>query len=135
MKGSAPVLTTAALVFATGLLSACQTAGPGNLTLKSSDAALPAMERIALAASNCWFKSRDRSFSAYRIAPELNSYSGRPRILIVPRNRPEDRPLAVVEGQGSPATIIAYGPLLSDPTGTRMAADIKRWTGGSSACT
>ena len=79
------------LCLVAGLLSACQTSGPGNLTLQSSKAALPAMEHIALAANKCWFKSNDRRFSAYRIAPELNSFSGRPRILIVPRARPEDR--------------------------------------------
>lgn len=122
------------LVVAAGLLAACQTSGPGNLTLQSSEAALPAMEHIALAANKCWFKGTDSQFSSYRIAPELNSHSGRPRILIVPRARPEDRPLAVVEGQGSPATISAYGPLFGDPLGNRMAADLKRWNGGSSAC-
>lgn len=117
------------------LLTACQTSGPGNLTVKSPDAALPAMERIAVAASNCWFKSRDRGFRGYRLAPELNSFSGRPRILIVPASRPQDRPLAVVEGQGSPATISAYGPLMSDPVGSRIAADVRRWSGGNNACT
>lgn len=134
MRGTAIGMAAAPLL-AAGFLSACQTSGPGSLTVTSSDAALPAMERIALAARNCWFKSGDRSFSAYRLAPELSSYSGRPRILVVPRNSPEDRPLAVVEGQGDPATISAYGPLLSEPAGNRMAADIRRWTGGSSACT
>lgn len=120
---------------AAGLVVACQSSGPGNLTLKSSEPALPAMEQIALAASNCWFKSNDREFRAYRIAPELNSFSGRPRILIVPRSNPEDRPLAVVEGEGNPATISAYGPLLADPVGNRMVADLRRWNDGSSACT
>ncbi|MEX3009414.1 hypothetical protein [Hoeflea sp. TYP-13] len=127
-------LTATATLVAAGLLTACQTSGPGNLTLKSSEAALPTMERIALAASKCWFKSGERSFRAYRLAPELNSFSGRPRILIVPRNRPEDRPLAVVEGEGNPATVNAYGPLLFEATGSRMTADIKRWTSGSTAC-
>jgi hypothetical protein len=125
---------TAGLALAAGMLAACQTAGPGNLTMQSSKAALPAMEHIALAASECWFKSNDRRFSAYRIAPELNSFSGRPRILIVPRSAPEDRPLAVVEGQGSPATISAYGPLFTDSLGTSMAADLRRWNSGSTAC-
>ncbi|MEM6464061.1 MAG: hypothetical protein AAF724_19305 [Pseudomonadota bacterium] len=119
-----------AAIFVTG----CQTAGPGGFTLSSTQAALPAMEPIALAASECWFKSGDRNFTAYRIAPELDSYSGRPRILIVPRARPEDRPLAVVEAEGDPATISAYGPLLAGPVGNRMAADIRRWNSGSSAC-
>ncbi|WP_136656930.1 hypothetical protein [Nitratireductor sp. XY-223] len=128
--------SAAALPLLAGLLSACQTGGPGpgGVTVKSSDSALPAMERIAVSASNCWFKSGDRGFRAYRLAPELNSFSGRPRILIVPANRPQDRPLAVVEGQGSPATISAYGPLMSDPVGNRIAADVRRWSGGAKSC-
>ena len=127
--------SAAAMPVLAGLLAACQTSGPGDLTVKSSDPALPAMERIAVAASTCWFKSGDRGFRGYRLAPELNSFSGRPRILIVPANRPQDRPLAVVEGQGSPATISAYGPLMSDPVGNRIAADVRRWSGGNKSCT
>lgn len=118
------------------LLSACQspTPGPGNQTANSSDRALTTMERIARAASRCWFKSGDKRFRAYRLAPELNSFSGRPRILLVPASRPEDRPLAVIEAEGDPATIEAYGPLMSAPVGNRMAADIKNWASGSTAC-
>lgn len=92
------------------------------------------MERIARAASRCWFKSGDKRFRAYRLAPELNSFSGRPRILLVPASRPEDRPLAVIEATGDPATIEAYGPLMSASVGNRMAADIRNWAGGSTAC-
>lgn len=118
------------------LLGACQSAtpGPGNQTANSSDRALTTMERIARAASRCWFKSGDKRFRAYRLAPELNSFSGRPRILLVPASRPEDRPLAVIEAKGDPATIEAYGPLMSAPVGNRIAADIKNWAGGSTTC-
>lgn len=125
------VLTLAGL-----LLGACQspTPGPGNQTAKSSDRALTTMERIARAASRCWFKSGDKRFRAYRLAPELNSFSGRPRVLLVPANRPEDRPLAVIEATGDPATIEAYGPLMSAPVGNRMATDINNWAGGSTNC-
>ncbi len=45
------------------------------------------MERVALGANGCWFKAKDPAFADYRLAPELNSFSGRPRILIVPATR------------------------------------------------
>ncbi|MCY6380365.1 hypothetical protein [Hoeflea prorocentri] len=125
-----------ALPVLTAALAACQTSGsgPGNISVSSQDAALPTMERIALAANKCWFKGADRAFRAYRLAPELNSFSGRPRILIVPGGRPQDRPLAVIEAQGTPATVSAYGPLMSQSAGNRIAADTRRWAGGGSSC-
>jgi len=123
-------------LLATGLLTGCQSdgPGPGNLTLQASEPALPAMERIALTASKCWFRSGNRNFKPYRLAMELNSLTGRPRILLVPRNKPEDRPLAVIEAEGDPATIKAYGALLFSPTGNLMVADIRDWTKGSTTC-
>ncbi len=63
------------------------------------------MERVALGANSCWFKSGDAAFKNYRLAPELNSFSGRPRILIVPRKSPEARPLAVIQAEGQPARL------------------------------
>ena len=92
------------------------------------------MERIALSARNCWFRSGDEAFRPYRLAPELNSFSGRPRILIVSARDPNGRPLAVIEGHGDPATIDAYGPLLQQSVGNRIKVDVERWTGGSTAC-
>lgn len=114
----------------------CQSAepGPGELQLAGDKAALPTMERIALAASRCWFKSGEATFRPYRLAPELNSFSGRPRILIVARDSPESRPLAVIQAEGAPAAVHAFGPLMSEPAGNRMAADLKRWAAGGDAC-
>lgn len=75
---------------AIALLAAC-TPRPasGPVTQTVSKAALPTMERIALAANSCWFKSKDKDFRSYTLAPELNSYSGRPRILVVPGHNPQ----------------------------------------------
>lgn len=117
-------------------LAGCQSAepGPGELKFASDKAALPTMERIALAANRCWFKSGDAAFRPYRLAPELNSFSGRPRILIVARDSPESRPLAVIQAEGSPAAVHAFGPLMGEPAGNRIAADLKRWGAGSDAC-
>lgn len=115
-----------------GLLASCQSPKPAAPT--ANTAALPTMERVALGANSCWFKSGDPAFKAYRLAPELNSFSGRPRILIVPRKSPESRPLAVIQAEGHPARLQAFGPLLSEPVGARVTADVRRWAAGGQGC-
>lgn len=113
-------------------LSACQS--ERSAPAPASQAALPTMERVALGANACWFKSGDPAFKAYRLAPELNSFSGRPRILLVPRNNPESRPMLVVEAEGSPAKLQAYGPVMNEAHASRVAADVKRWAAGGKGC-
>ena len=63
------------------------------------------MERIALGANACWFKSGDPAFKAYSLAPELTSFSGRPRILLVRKGSADIRPLLVVQAEGKPARL------------------------------
>ncbi|WDZ78426.1 hypothetical protein PWG15_08075 [Ensifer adhaerens] len=128
----ARLASLACATFGLALLASCQSPKPPAPS--PNTAALPTMERVALGANSCWFKSGDAEFKSYRLAPELNSFSGRPRILIVPRKSPEARPLAVVQAEGNPARLQAFGPLMSEPTGTRMAADIKRWAAGGQGC-
>lgn len=125
----------ASVLFLLGLVACQSTSGPGGLEITTSQRALPVMERITLSASDCWFKKGDGRFDAYRIAPELSSHIGRPRLLLVPAARPQDRPLAVIEAEGEPATVRAYGPLLSTPLGNRIATDIRNWTAGGTGCT
>jgi hypothetical protein len=118
-------------------LAACQSGGkpgPGALALSSENAALATMERVALSANSCWFKSKDPTFRPYRLAPELNSFSGRPRILVVPARNPGDRPLLVVQAEGHPAKVEAFGPLMHHSAGNRIASDIRRWSAGESGC-
>lgn len=112
-------------------LSACQS---GRQASAPNRAALPTMERVALAANTCWFKSQDAAFKPYRLAPELNSFSGRPRILAVPRNSPESRPALVVQAEGNPARLDAFGPLMSGTEGERIKRDVLRWAGGQNGC-
>lgn len=131
MKNFCSVLL--AVVFLGGL-SACTERTPGEIHLVGIQAALPTMEHIALNANRCWFKSRDRNFKAYHLAPELQSFSGRPRILIVPANNPGNRPLLVIEGTGNPARIAAYGPLMQTKTGKRVGNNLKRWVKGKKNC-
>ncbi|WLP52714.1 hypothetical protein [Agrobacterium fabrum] len=120
------------LILAAAALAACQ---PKPQPVASvSRAALPTMERIALGANACWFKSGDAVFKAYRLAPELNSFSGRPRILLVPRNSPESRPMLVIQAEGNPAKLDAFGPVMSEAISGRIATDVKRWANGGKGC-
>ncbi|WP_411035815.1 hypothetical protein [Shinella sp. BYT-45] len=116
---------------AAAALAACQSKTPAP---KVDSGALPTMERVALAANGCWFKSGDPAFKAYRLAPELNSFSGRPRILVVHRNSPESRPLLVVQAEGNPARLDAFGPMMGEAVGSRITADVKRWAAGGKGC-
>ena len=128
---SLPVAKLLLPLFFVAALAACQSKAPPP---KVNGAALPTMERVALGANSCWFKSGDPAFKAYRLAPELNSFSGRPRILVVHRNSPESRPLLVVQAEGNPAKLDAYGPLMGESAGARIATDVKRWAGGGKGC-
>ncbi|MGO7426217.1 hypothetical protein ACCT09_42285, partial [Rhizobium ruizarguesonis] len=102
-----PRLANAALLTAVAaMVAACQTPAPTG----PNRAALPTMERVALGANACWFKSGDPAFAAYQLAPELNSFSGRPRILLVHKGSPESRPLLVVQAEGSPSRLQALLP-------------------------
>jgi hypothetical protein len=132
MRPALPLrLTGPAALAGALLLSGCQSAPEAPA---ASTAALPTMERVALGANACWFKSGDAAFKAYRLAPELNSFSGKPRILLVPRNSPESRPLLVVMAEGHPAKLSAFGPLMDDGISTRVSTDIKRWAAGGKGC-
>ena len=121
---------------AVSMLSACQTASKprpqGTITV--SRAALPVMERVALGARECWFRSGDPAFKTYKLAPELTSQNGRPRILIVPAKNPNGLPLAVIEATGNPAKLSAFGPLMAQPLGKRIMSDVNRWVAGADGC-
>jgi hypothetical protein len=112
------------------MVAACQTPAPTG----PNRAALPTMERVALGANACWFKSGDPAFAAYKLAPELNSFSGRPRILLVHKGSPESRPLLVVQAEGSPSRLQAFGPMMQEPVAGRITTDVNRWSGGNKAC-
>jgi hypothetical protein len=114
------------------LLAGCQS--DKKPTISPQRAALPTMERVAIAANTCWFKSNDPAFRDYSLAPELNSFSGRPRILAVPRHSPESRPMLVVQAEGNPARLDAFGPMMQGANGERIKSDVLHWAGGGSGC-
>lgn len=100
----------------------------------TNDTGLDRMERLTLTANRCWISSGDPAFARYSLAPELSSFSGRPRFLLVPRGRPEERPLLVVEGRDGSAAIETYGPLMQANLASRIRHDIERWGAGSQTC-
>jgi hypothetical protein len=115
------------------VLAACSTSKEPVSAL--SVGALPVMERVALGANRCWFKSKDPMFAAYKLAPELNSFSGTPRILIVKKHSPESRPLLVIQASGTPAKMSAFGPLMDDAAiSARVHKDVNGWARNGAGC-
>jgi hypothetical protein len=117
-------------------LSACQS---GSKTSKPSagsgkSASLLAMETVTIAAHKCWFASKDSAFKSYRLANELNAFGGTPRFLLVPARNYGGLPLLVVQARGSSSKIESFGPLLSEPLGGRIRADLERWSNGNNSC-
>jgi hypothetical protein len=126
------------LLLAVASLASCQTspngAGGGSGGLVVGRAALPVMERVALGARECWFRSGDADFKPYRLSPELTSMTGKPRILIVQAKNPNGLPLAVIEASGNPARLNAFGPMMAGKLAPRIRSDVTRWAQGGSGC-
>ncbi len=115
-------------------LSACQSGSQDTTPHSGKSAALLTMEHVAIAAHKCWFASKDPAFKPYRMANELNSFSGQPRFLLVPAKNYEARPLLVVQTEGASRKVETFGPLLGEALGPRISADIARWASEDSAC-
>lgn len=133
MRGSAALWVAGLCV----LLAACQSrtvTPPSPVSGGSKSAALRNMEQVATAAYRCWFASNDRDFRAYSFANELNSFTGRPRFLLVPKGNYGARPQLVVQAEGAAGAVISFGPLMNGPAGARISADLNRWSQGNTSC-
>ena len=116
-------------------LSACQSpTAPPTPVGGGKSAALRNMEQVATSAYQCWFASNDSAFRDYSFANELNSFSGRPRFLLVPKGNYGGRPLLVVQAEGAAGQVTSFGPLLDGPHAARISADINRWASGNGGC-
>src|SRR5690606_11098704 len=84
------------------LVVACQTTkpAPSPATGNRRNAALRNMEVVATATYRCWSASNDRELRGYSFANELNSFTGRPLFLVVPKGNYGGRPLIVVQAEG-----------------------------------
>jgi hypothetical protein len=125
-------MSTTALAVLAILMASCQS--KPAIVMTDAHSALSTMERVAVGANSCWFKSADPAFASYSMAPELNSYTGRPRILVVQRNNPAGRPLLVVQAEGNPAKMEAFGPMMTGQNSARITGDVRRWANGAKNC-
>lgn len=125
-----------ALILAAGvLLAGCR--GDGGTAMEPTDqqSAVAALQSVNSSAATCWMRSKDPAFADLRLIPELDTQTGRPRLLLLQKRNQQGLPVMVVEAHGSPVTIETYGPLMQSPLGSRISSDIKRWSGGSQTCT
>ncbi len=116
------------------ILSACQSS-PASLPNNSPTPQMQVV-RVARAMQECWFKRKDPTFARYKMASEVNSFSGKPRVLIVPKNKPTALPQLVIQSErvGGRAQLSAFGPLMQSSEGPRIAREVDQWSRGGSTC-
>ena len=119
------VLFTAALT-----LTSCQSKPNRPSVPTPSTGAVATLQRINASAYECW--RGDKAFKAYGIIPELDT-TGTPRILIIPKGKPQSLPKLVITAQGK--SVQTFGPLAQSPLAPRINSDVARWAAGGSGCT
>jgi len=97
-------------------------------------AAIAQLQKVNDAAQSCWMKSGDAAFRAYRVIPELDTRTGRPRILIMKAGAAQGLPQLVIEASGNPVRMTSYGPLAAQPIAARITTDVMAWSGGRTTC-
>ena len=120
----------AAAILSLGLLAACQSPGPSPQPPASKETQALA-RTLGETIGRCWFAAGETAFAGYIYSPEPNAVQ--PRVLIVPKEQPAERPVLVVEAT-SPASIEVYGPLLDASNSARIRADLDRWAKGGNSC-
>lgn len=128
----------AAALIVSAALAGCQTKPKATVTnsrpAAGKSASLRSMEQVARAAYKCWFASKDKAFRSYEFANELDSHSGQPRILLVPAKNFGGLPALVIQARGNSSRVETFGPLLTQPLGARVNADVARWAAGDASC-
>jgi hypothetical protein len=117
-------------------LAACTTRAPDYLEYAAYQDTNTIASRIAERVGACWFDDGNRTFARFAYAPELNSFSGKPRILVVPKDNPAGLPHLVIEvSEGKRATVVKlFGPLLATDRGSAIQRDVERWADGGTGC-
>ncbi len=119
-------------------LAALSALGACSQTTKTKQDISPqsTMVGVAKQVQSCWFAKKDPALKGYTMAPEVNSYSGKPRILIVPRNNPAGLPKLVAQAErlNGRTSFTTFGPLLATADGPRLEASLRAWAQGSRSC-
>ncbi len=112
-------------------LSACQSRAPTVRIVKpnSHAVAVSSLQRINAKAYECW--KADKAFDAYGIIPELDT-TGTPRILIIPKGKPQALPKLVITANGK--SVQTFGPLAQSVLAPRIQSDVTRWASGGTSC-
>jgi hypothetical protein len=118
------------LVACASVLAACQSSAPVSDAPASNEAHMLA-RRIGETIGRCWFAANETAFAGYIYSPEPNAVT--PRVLIVRRDQPAERPVLVVEARSATA-VASYGPLIDTPIGPRIRSDLDRWAKGGDSC-
>jgi hypothetical protein len=126
----APAVTRVAAIVATCLLAAACTAADKPVATTGGSVTVATLQRINTQAHRCWLP--DAEFKAYGIVPELNT-TGTPRLLVIPRGKPQSLPQLVVTVVGAAPQV--YGPLAASPLAPRIEKDVSRWAAGATSCT
>jgi hypothetical protein len=120
------IVVTAALL----TLTACTQKQPKVAIVKPvGQTSVALLQRVNAKAFECW--RQDKAFKAYGIIPELDT-TGTPRILIIPKGKPQALPKLVIVANGKRVT--TFGPLATSPLSGRINSDLNRWAAGDTAC-
>lgn len=128
MRMDQPAGTLGPAVMLLLVVAGCTSSSP---PVRSGNA-VPVLQRINDAAQRCWIKSGDTAFDDYRVVPELDTQTGKPRILMLRAGKSAGLPVLVIEAENG--RIDAYGPVQNSPLASRINRDIVRWGNGGSAC-
>ncbi|HEX2256366.1 MAG TPA: hypothetical protein VHG92_06640 [Afifellaceae bacterium] len=127
-----------AALTAAGLLSTgCGTAARQDyLNYRANEEPTRLAARLTERVRSCWFAEDEQGFAGHLYVPELNSFSGRPRILIVRASEPTGLPRLVIQAAAanSGAEVRLFGPMLGETPGRRIERDVARWVGGARDC-
>ena len=127
---TARTLAATAICICSAALAACQSAREEVTTSNLATYALT--KRLGDTIARCWFDEASvPTFGKYIYSPEPGNSP--PRVLIVPRDAPTERPVLVVEAVGA-EEVNLFGPLLDTDAGPRIRADLARWTAGGEEC-
>jgi hypothetical protein len=115
---------------------ACQTAPKDYAEFGSRQDPVTTAARIAENVGACWFADSRVAFADYSYAPELTSYSGRPRVLIVPADDPAGLPVLVMEAsrEDRETRVKLFGPLMASAEASAITRDVERWASGATGC-
>ena len=126
------------LCMLTTFLAACQTGSASKDYAEYASARDPATTAAQIAENvrACWFSGARPAFADYSYAPELNSFSNRPRVLIVPKSDPGGLPKLVIEASATDrgASVKLFGPMMASSEAPAISRDVQRWAGGAAGC-